>query len=64
MSNIFDSYEIGLERMSKLIDSDEFLALSTRLKENIYHSRIYSDTETRRGERAMIIDSLNRMALV
>lgn len=64
MYDIFDAYEIGLRKLSKKVDvaqQPEFAVLNTRLKENIGHTRLFGDTETRRAERAMIIDSLNRM---
>jgi len=41
----------------------EALTLQSRLQENIAQARLYGDTETRRAERAQVLDALNRLAL-
>lgn len=69
MHDVFSSYKAGLERLLERIDKKhprytELLTLQTRLSENIAQSRRYGDTETRRAERARILESLNRLALV
>ncbi len=66
MKNIFDIYEISLEIMSKKISSTDlptFNILRSRLTENMNQVRLYGDTSSYKSDRAMIIDSLNRMAI-
>ncbi|RME51005.1 MAG: hypothetical protein D6796_01865 [Caldilineae bacterium] len=41
----------------------EAMVLQSRLLENIAQSRRYGDTETRRAERAQIVEGLNRLAV-
>jgi hypothetical protein len=68
MTDVFSRYEDRLDKLAKLIPKDhpsytELLTLGARLQENIAHSRRYGDTETRRAERAQILDSLNQLSL-
>jgi len=68
MSDPLTALESGLTRLLERIGSEhprytEALALQSRLLENISAARIYGDTETRRAERAQIVDALNRLAL-
>jgi hypothetical protein len=68
MSDPFTSYETGLERLLEQLGSDhpryvEALTLQSRLLENIIQARQYSDTETRRAERAQTMSTLNCLAL-
>jgi hypothetical protein len=68
MSDPFTSYETGLKRLLERLGSDhpryaDALVYQQRLQENIAQARGYGDTETRRAERAQIVDGLNRLAL-
>ena len=68
MSDPFDAYETGLARLLTRLDEGhprytEALTLQSRLQENIVQSRRYGDTESRRAERAQIVNALNRLAL-
>jgi len=68
MTDIFSSYERGLEELLKRLGEDhpryaEALTLENRLRENIVQARLYGDTETRRAERAQIVDALNQLTL-
>jgi len=64
----FTHYETGLSSLLKRLGQDhvrytEALVLQSRLLENLAQTRRYGDTETRRAERAQIIEALNRLAL-
>ncbi len=68
MSSVFREYESGLGRLLESLGRNhprytEALTLQARLLENLGSVRLYGDTETRRAERAQILDSLNRLAL-
>ena len=68
MTDILSSYEQGLERLLQALGREhpryvEALTLQTRLRENITATRRYGDTETRRSERAQVIESINRLAI-
>ncbi|MBE2202333.1 MAG: hypothetical protein IAE79_27225 [Anaerolinea sp.] len=61
-------YEIGLDALQAQLGSDhprygEFLLYQQRLTENLAQARRYGDTETRRAERAEIVDQLNALSL-
>lgn len=60
-------YERGLEALrGRARDAqwlNDFLTLEARLRENLSQARRYGDTETRRAERAQIVDGLNALAL-
>ena len=67
MSDAFTLYEIGLNRLLEQLGKKhprnaEVLTLQSRLSENISVTRQYGDTETRRAERAQILDALNQLA--
>jgi len=62
------SYETGIKRLLEWLGSGhpryaEALTLQARLSENIAQTRRYGDNETRRTDRAQIVDSLNCLAL-
>jgi hypothetical protein len=64
----FDIFEQQAEAFLQRLGRDhprypEALTLRTRLRENIAHARLYGDTETRRAERAQVLDALNRLSL-
>lgn len=68
MTDIFDVYERRLTELLKRLGEDhpryaEALTLQSRLLENIAQTRRYGDTETRRAERAQVVDVLNDLAL-
>ncbi len=68
MTDIFSSYERGLEELLNRLGRGhpryaETLTLQARLRENIDQTRLYGDTETRRAERAQIVEALNDLAL-
>jgi formylglycine-generating enzyme required for sulfatase activity len=68
MMDIFTPYERGLEELLKRLGKDhpryaEVLILQSRLLENIALARCYGDTETRRAERAQILDILNSVSM-
>jgi tetratricopeptide (TPR) repeat protein len=68
MSSALASYETGLSLLLKRLGQKhprytEALTLQSRLLENLAQARRYGDTETRRAERAEIIDRLNHLAL-
>jgi hypothetical protein len=68
VTDVFIRYETGLHRLLERLGSDhahyvEALTLQSRLLENIAQTRQYGDMETRRAERAQILDTLNRLAL-
>jgi len=65
----FSRYETGLDNLQAQLGQShprygDFLVYQQRLMENITQVRRYGDTETRRAERAEIIDQLNTMALL
>ena len=68
MQDAFSSYEVGLSGLLAKLNKDhpcyaDALVYQQRLLENIVQSRRYGDTETRRAERAQVVDSINRLAL-
>ena len=68
MQDVFTPYETGLTHLLRRLGKDhprytEALTLQSRLLENIVQARRYGDTETRRAERAQIIDTLNNLSL-
>lgn len=68
MGDPLTALEHGLTRLLERIGSEhprytEALTLQSRLLENISAARTYGDTETRRAERAQIVDALNQLAL-
>lgn len=67
MTDVFSAYESGLEELLRRLTGGhhrytEALTLQSRLLENISQTRHYGDTETRRSDRAQIIEALNRLA--
>jgi len=58
-------YERGLKALKeKAPDAEwrsEFLTLEARLHENLSQLRRYGDSETRRADRAQIVDALNQL---
>ena len=68
MADIFTPYETGLTRLVECLGSDhpryaDALTFQSRFLENIAQARQYGDTETRRAERAQIVNALNQLAL-
>jgi len=68
MADTFTPYETGINRLLEQLGRDhprysEALTLQSRLVENIAQTRRYGDNETRRTDRAQIVDSLNCLAL-
>ena len=68
MADVFISYETGLTQLLERLGKDHLrypdaLTLQSRLRENIAQTQHYGDTETRRAERAQIVDTLNRLAM-
>lgn len=68
MSDAYFKYEAGLKRLLERLGSDhsfyaDALRYQQRLQDNITQTRRYGDTETRRAERAQIVDALNHPAL-
>ena len=68
MSDVYTPYETGLRALLERLGHDhvrydEALVYQQRLTENIKAARRYGDTETRRAERAEIVDRLNGLAL-
>lgn len=67
MPDIFSTYEKGLSRLLEQLGEEhpnyaEALTLQSRLLENVAQAQQYGDTETRRAERAQIVDVLNWLA--
>lgn len=67
-SDAFSPYENGLRQLFTQLGEDhprteEARSYQKQLLANIHLTRFYGDTETRRAERARIIDHLNRLAL-
>jgi hypothetical protein len=68
MSDILQFYDIGLDRLLGQMsqahqDYNDVLVYQARMWENIELTRKYGDTETRRADRAEIVDHLNVIAL-
>ena len=66
--DVYAGYETGLDRLLNQIERShdrysEVLVYEQRLRENIDQSRRFGDTDTRRAERAEIIERLNELAL-
>ncbi len=58
-------YELGLRTLKDQLPPhalDEFNVLEARLRENMRREELYGSTETRRSERAAVVDQLNRLA--
>ena len=67
-ADAFTLYTIALRQLLGHLGNDhprytETLTLQARLLENTAHVRRYGDTETRRAERAQIVDALNQLAI-
>lgn len=65
---LYSEYKVGLERLLEKIDKSnpnylDLLSYQARLIENIERTRRYGDTESRKAERAQIIEQLNLLAL-
>lgn len=65
---MLSEYEDGMERLLDYLGQQhprygEALTFQQRLTDNIQHVRRYGDTETRRAERATIVDQLNSLTL-
>lgn len=68
MTEVFFAYQQGVEELLGRLGREHprythGLTLQSRLMENIVQTERYGDTETRRAERAQIVDALNRLAL-
>lgn len=68
MSDPFAAYKRGVTKLVERMGRDhprlsDLLVYQHRLMENIEQAQRYGDTETRRADRAQIIDSLNQLAL-
>gem|GEM_PF-1197786 len=64
----FDIFERQTDALLQCLGRDhprypEALMLQIRLRENIAQARLYGDTETRRADRAQVLDALNRLSL-
>lgn len=64
----FADYETAMQRLLEDLGQQhpqytEALTYQQRLSENIGFARLHGDTETRRAERAEIIDQINRLAI-
>lgn len=69
MTDIFASYEQGLTVLVRWLNPDhprytEALTLQNRLLVNIHQTLRHGDTETRRADRAQILEQLNDLALI
>ncbi len=67
-SDVYSPYEAGLRLMLHKLGRDhpsysETLVYQQRLTENISQARRYGDTDTRKSERAEVIDRLNELSL-
>ena len=67
-TDAFTPYEAGMNRLLERLGSNhpryaEATTLQSRLSDNITQARRYGETETRRADRAQIVDALNRLAL-
>lgn len=68
MTDILSHYEQGITSFLSRLDKEsaqylEGLVYEQRLRENIFNTRQYGDTETLRHERTKIISELNELAL-
>ena len=66
--DVYASYEVGLHQLMSQVRQDDpqyskTLVYQQRLIENITQSRQYGDTETRRAERAEVVNRLNELTL-
>lgn len=66
--DVFSPYETGMRQLLRQVESTnprygEVLVYQQRLMENIAVVRSYGDSETRRAERAAILDQLNKVSL-
>jgi tetratricopeptide (TPR) repeat protein len=67
-ADAYTAYENALERLMSQLDTHnsshaDALIYQQRLTENIAQARRYGDTETRRAERAELVDRLNQLSL-
>ncbi len=67
MSDLFESYKKGLDRLLEMMSKDhqdynEALILRTRLYENIENTNLFGDDPIRKAERNQIIHNLNKLA--
>jgi hypothetical protein len=68
MTDAYTHYEMGLNALLARLDRDDpryadALVYQHRLRENLAAARRFGDTETRRAERAEVVDRLNALAL-
>lgn len=68
MTDVFSSYEQGMNALLRSMGTDhprrtEALTLQARLLENVAQARRYGDDESRRADRAQIIEGLNRLSM-
>ncbi|RLC81130.1 MAG: hypothetical protein DRI61_04380, partial [Chloroflexi bacterium] len=68
MADVFTIYERGIEELLNRLGKEhpryvEVLDLQSQLLENIELMNKFGDTETRRAERARILDKLNKLAV-
>ncbi len=66
--DVFSAYERGLAELLTRLGVGhpryaETLTLQARLRENVSQARRYGDTESRRAERAQVVEQLNVLAL-
>ena len=67
MTDVYASYEVGLHALLARLGCDHLrhadaLVYQQRMGENLAAARRYGDTESRRADRAEIIDRLNVLA--
>jgi hypothetical protein len=68
MTDAYTYYEVGVRALLARLDRDDpryadALVYQHRMLENLAAARRYGDTETRRAERAEVVDRLNALAL-
>ncbi len=68
MTEVYTHYEHGLQTLLERLGKEHYryteaLTLQARLLENIALTQQYGDTETRRAERAQILDGLNALSI-
>jgi hypothetical protein len=67
MMTLEQHYEHGLKTLKERARNTQwltdFLTLEARLRENLSQTHRYGDTETRRADRAQIVNALNDLAL-
>ena len=67
MTDVYTSYEVGLRALLARLGCDHLrhadaLVYQQRMGDNLAAARRYGDTESRRADRAEIIDRLNALA--